>query len=813
MFARVRPLPFAAAALLLVACGGGSKSLSADDPLALFRAFEATRDVELRAAQGLLPLARGVAERIAADSGRDVAVRPVGSEATEAVLRVLIGRVDEPEIFALLEPLGVELEGTGFRFCDRSYDGANDALVVTVPDPERGGLPVRILAARRLDALLLSDSLVEPGWEPRFEVWRAGTPELVGRFEGGWPCEPVIEIDAGSVNVSYREQRNTIGNGELQLRFVPTQGAANRARGYLEAATNTKQRALAWAGVDPRTVTAAIEVHGTPGEMLARHGRVATSWVSPIGGSAQVLLAEGLPSDGGRAVAEIAARRALGPAAEPWLAEAHAVWASQNWWGRPLARWVGELTNRELALDVATLIGDEQGPFPSEHRLVPLRAFLFGWLVATRGGNAVRDLWEGRTPLDVDEALELGFATALEENRRRFPSLRPVEEEEEEEGAPPSDNLPFEITLPFQRGVHLVPERDPFSLLGAATAESLVELQGLGANAVALDVNAWITAEGPGADRPDAELILFAALAQRMRMATVLVPHLLVSPSGGLEAHTKRVGADGIDQFLARYEAFLTHYALVAELAQVPIMAVGLGLAQAVEVRAERPEAIHTDGEIGDAARSALDPTERAFAIREMETERAAADARRLRRAGWADLLARVERQYSGRLTYVAGEITERKKFDLWGQLHLFSSLFMLGLEGGEPEPDRVRHERQPSLEDLTAKLSAQLTRFGKDAIEANLEGMLFGVGFPAAADSWVDPSTRRGSVDTAATQLHATALAAALDRTLPKHEAIRGTFFWCWHVDPSRRFARPSGFDLRNGRTREQIAALLRAR
>jgi hypothetical protein len=800
-----------AAALLAALVGGCGQPLQladADDRLGLFRRAALAPGAEVHTAESLLAVAQAAARDRTLSSGVTVTVVPLGQEGDSRRPRVLFGRVDEPWISSLLSPLGFEIDGQGFRWLDRVYLGPDDALALTVPDPQRPGLPLGVVAGNRIAPLRHAGALLQPWSEPRFELWRAGELELAGRFTGRWPCRAVLEVDRSAALVQDPPWREQVVR-ELRLRLDPTGPSDQRLADYLTRLAAAKRRALAVAGADPRDVPMQVVVHGSPEAMFARRQRVELGAVSPIGGHLDVLVAEDLPDDGGRAACEAAVTAVLGTPAHPWLLDGLGVYATGRWLDWVLEEWVAVLQEAGVAPTVAELVRDELPPLASPHLYGPLRGFLFRQVLEERGADGVRELWTGAATLEVEETLEQRFRTALEANLRRY--LAPMR---------PARTAALEQNRELRglRGVRLLPPPATDGLLSADGTRALEDLAELGANTLLVPVSAYVTGaaarrgEYP-ADRRDLELWLFARRAAARGFTVGLQPDLHVSPSGIRAGLDKLPSLADWGRFFDQYDSFALHYALLAELSRAPLLMVGTDLGEAASTVLEPVADEHRLDELGQRTRRRLPPAERARAEAEAQGRDARNAHNRLRGERWAALLGRLRPLYSGLLTYGAESPVEREKVGFWRALDLAAQSVAVPLEPKLADDPRTYVTTvAPTAAELRSRLVTQVSQVAQAVRPFDRPALLLGLGFPARSDAWRTPYLRLGEPDPVAARLHGVALDEALDQTFERYPELAGAILGDWVVDPRRRSELAGGFDLREGRDPELLRQLFGA-
>ena len=122
-------------AALLPACGGG-----ADEGLESWQRFQAVNDTGRLVLQAhdapLRALARQLASGLRTQTAFEVELADEIEPSADAI-RIVLGTLDDPDVFALATPLGLErLPDGGYRLLGRSFRSAADMVVATFDDPE-----------------------------------------------------------------------------------------------------------------------------------------------------------------------------------------------------------------------------------------------------------------------------------------------------------------------------------------------------------------------------------------------------------------------------------------------------------------------------------------------------------------------------------------------------------------------------------------------------------------------------------------------------------------------------------------------------
>jgi hypothetical protein len=638
-------------ASVLLALPSPVEPLSSSDPWELRRAYLSCSAVEVDA--------EGVADEplekvLAAVSGRyleagqTLATGALGS----AVPRVLLRSGAEfPTSFdASLERLGFTREGAGYRLVGHDFDRPEDGFVATFEDPDRAGLPVTIWYANSAEALEAYLTALGPCTRPGFRAFRGGELELTGALSSNGALRTADLVDRRKAWTGRFDSDRRIALRGFTCR-VPEQFEPDRALAYLDVLAVARARALTWSDATGRAATAPVAavretrvvVHGHVEEMLELIGGARISVVNPVTGTVHVLLADGLPDDGGAAVAESAVRRLLGPPADSWLGPAAGVSAAGSWWGRPLEPFGARLLAAGVVPDLAELVAPESGVFLSPHVRYPMLGILFEFLAEKHGHGYLRELWSGAAKLDpeAEEADWLAHLAGLVPGARRSRDAFAARS--------------------WRAGCLLVPGAVGYG--SRAVGTSLDRLAGLGADALTLRSFVWRDApepEFPGELHPpevaaresDLEIASAAAAARARHFELGLDMHLLASSQGGKTADLSMPDLAHAEAFFDDYEPFLVHEALLAELIGAERFSIGTGLANATE-----PSRVAGQAE--------------------------------LKGARWKELIATARALFDGSVTYTAGSIHEAERLVFADALDVLAIELFPALEGGPTAPDR----------------------------------------------------------------------------------------------------------------------------
>ena len=737
---------------LLFACAslGCGPSPGRDAPAAWRQSLELAQGVELQLGeQGLTGDLRARIARAAAvlegRSGKRVRVGPLRARGEWP--RVVLGRPTDPTLSPLLFELGAEFEGEDLHLGQAVLRGEQSVLQLCVADPDRPGLPVTLLLAK--DPGLLDDCvedlapLARPGLvlrHPRrpaqhFDV--RGQPRAEGaRFE----LWPFAEVEAD----------------EALVLFAGPDVDRERLRRIAERSGEALQRIAQWTGTGTGTATGATA--GARLELLAVDsvermrdltGRADLAVATGPGARIALLVAPGLPDDGGAAAARWAVARSVHAPGEWWL-DGLALDAAGTWWGRPLLEWGGHLRRAELMPEVERIVAHTSAEQLSQHVLVPARGLLCRYLRLQRP-ERWRSLLGGEA-LVVDEDLGSGFEAWL-----AGPAF---DGDLERRTAAWSERRGRLAARAWQNGVALDSNaREGGGFDGRSLEESLRGAVELGADSVSITSEysarpierrtcgaRWPA--GRAALEGDAALAHAVASARRAGARSVLLqPHLLLSESGGYSAWLRRTSAEHWEEFFDELEPMLAHYALLAELLDVELLCVGTELTTS-------------------NANEGLDPATKAVHDR-----------------GWAEAIELARRSYGGALTYGAGWPAEARAFPHWRALdYVGVSLFprFASLREAPPETSALRRQWGTILAGI-AELSAREER----------PALIVEMGLRSTVLAGTETAVGAGPADGAEQARLWAGFSAALGERRAAGDGPAGLYLWKWPAAPGVDSAR----------------------
>ncbi len=736
----------------------------------LFQGLHRSNRIEIQVAQGL---ARRAVVRLAqqlSKRGFKATVVDPGKGTDPGAMRVLVGGSEDPGLLELAARAHVEpREGGGFFCLDREFAERGDALIAVFEDPERDGLPLCLFLGNDLDLLSFYLTEIPALSVPFLRVFADGDPALACPLEESGPPRTGEAVDYRSRRESlFREAPVTELTG---IRVLSSSAPAPELwEPYAAALERARTSVVRWLEEEePETVEVRLYEH--PRELAECLGQAALAVENALWPRVHVLLASGLPHDGGAAVARVLARSIAGQPTGSWVLDGIGVAAADSWWSRPLVSWVAFLDAAGLMLTPGEIVDDLTAARVSEHVFQPLRGFLFRSL-SDRARGSLRPLWAGGG--DV-QAIGQHFRTALRAvqisagdapgpgrgaaNRARAQRSPP---EGARDGGPAALARGNEevAAAEFRNGIALVDpeESGGWAYLSEELGESLDRARelGPGPDAVSLTVFASNEEELPPliTTRPRvvhgsaSDLSLAGAAAEirsrDQRLLLALEP--LARPGGSWADGEVMADPDEQRAFWRRYEEVAVHYALLCELVQAEIFCLGSNLR--------------------DASRT--EPSIEVLDERLLEQ----------RHAGWERLIAKVRAAYSGGLTYMARFPGEGQEVGFWDQLDFVGLAFF---------PSVARPGDPPDSEELR-----RLLRFDyREAIELGLRWdrpvLLVQTGFPSRADAWTRPWLPGGAPDPEAQLRYYEALAELLETPIENGALLRGFFLWNWCLESSQ--------------------------
>ncbi len=496
-----------------------------------------------------------------------------------------------------------------------------------------------------------------------------------------------------------------------------------------------------------------IDYHAYPSTELKglTTGNAHWAHVEPNTETLHVVIDGELRGDRSGLEARLLFRRALGRPALPVLEAGVEAFFSTRWGGREFEYWAARLHSAGLVPSLSTILSRrwiaEESPFIVQ----PVAGVVIAHLLGRWSRVGFVDRYASWQPDAADiEAMETGWCDFLDAVLRRNQAAierdLAMNRERRLDGFAPI------------RGFNYAHEgyRTYDGYLSERSDKSLARLAELGANGVAILPYALMSSpDHPLPLRPpdrvgsetDQAVIQAVWAAQGQGLTILLKPHIWLRGSWPGEIQMR--SRDEWNQFFEYYERWILHYAILAEIHQVPALSVGVELSKAT-----------------------------------LGHERE-----------WKELVSRLRGVYSGALVYAANWGEEFESLDFWDVFDY------LGVDAYYPLSD----DPDASDEVLRRGADAMLDRIEKVQRRFEKPVLFTEMGFASARGAWVRPwEGNRVEEPSPIDQLRSY---RAVIRAMEGREWIGGVF-WCeWPSDLRRARKDRRGF-MPNGKP---VEALLR--
>ena len=430
---------------------------------------------------------------------------------------------------------------------------------------------------------------------------------------------------------------------------------------------------------------------------------------------------------------------ASGAPATPILETGVATFFSTAWGGRGFEYWAARLHAAEAIPPLATILSPEWREEESPFLVQPVSGTLVAHLLTrwSRTGFVARyGSWR-------PDALEVA---AMEAGWRYFLDGLLRERAEELRGHLDTRRIERETGLPELRGVNFAHEgyRRYDGYLSQSSDRSLALLAELGANSVAVLPYAFMAdpseptpLKPPSRQGSETDEAVSRAIrsAQGEGLAVLLKPH--VWSRGSWPGEIEMDDREDWDRFFESYERWIVHYALLAEIHEVPLFSVGVELSKAT---------------IGQEQR-------------------------------WRDLVQRVRQLYSGALVYAANWGPEFESLEFWDVFDY------LGIDAYYPlsdDPDATDQALREGADAMLDRIERVQHRYSKPVLFTE-------IGFASTRGAWIRPwEGHLAEGPSGADQLRSY---RAVLEAMESRRWIGGVFWWEWPSDLRRGRQDSRGF------------------
>jgi hypothetical protein len=748
------------------------------DAWLLFQNLIRSGPIEVQVPEGeLAERCRVAAQNLSARTNLEAIVLAPGDAPNPSRPRIVMGNFETPGIEPLLEALKLtRLENGGFKYSGKGYVLKGDSLVAWFEDPERPGLPLALYFSQDINDLIPYVTDLMPPSNPAVICYQSGDIVFEGKLLVNGKRVAQSELSSWGQVKNYLSKSTSDWNLKSKSYLPPGIDEARRSD-YVSRAWQARVRAEGLLGTENGRLGLRLFFHAHLEDLYEITHRRALSVANFFTPGAHVLLAPGVPDDGGSAVIEAYAQKMLGPPAADWMREGLSVLAADSWWGRALDDHLARLAYAGIAPSIAELIDPAADLNYSEHLRAPLRALLFKLAVANTEGLRGADLWTGERPFVVNSELEAAFATHLETAAAAFvaPKLS-IELNDYRSG--------FALEAEQETGARVRPGTFGYGSRGSDRV--IEELHGFGANSVVLSTRAFMENEWPArpdapidfrrkATSSDAAIASATGKAQQLSMRVLLQPHLITSASGNLGGRKSWSGANSFERLFVEYERFVEHYALLADLLGCEIFCLGTSLKAAMDF-------------VPDPKRKNVN-----------------LDAFQEKRERWRSIFVRARNCFSGGLTYAVRSAPHdfaMNSFQLWELFDFVSAELFQPLQSGTSSG---RTER--------SRLERQILSMTKFAESVELPLLILSVGFPATDQSAFKPSEPGYAAKDAVMggQAKLYEVLGQVLNDLRDDPALVGTYLWSVSTNPLRRGTTDPGYTPLGKPSEEWLPAIFR--
>lgn len=415
-----------------------------------------------------------------------------------------------------------------------------------------------------------------------------------------------------------------------------------------------------------------------------------------------------------------------------------AVYYTRYWQDKGLNHLVGKLHRAGQTPKIADLL--DNGYFKQGSRYInPAYAgALVGWIMETEGKKAFLAYLTGQKAISKLTNKDKAWQEWLQaiSDQQALPYLAEEQKKQEQE-------------FPYQKGWNFAHEGYQIynGYLSRASRVALEKTVDIGSNAVAIipytgmgDPNTpqrLPFVRGGGAEN-DESVIFVAENAKRANMITMLKPQVYLWKAwpGAVEMKNQ---ADW-DRFFEYYETWIMHYAMLAEIRDLDIFCVGVEFKQATLKQPKR----------------------------------------------WRELIAKVRKLYSGKITYAANWGEEFEKIEFW------DAVDYIGLNSYYP----LSNNDNPGVKELTAgfrevnkKARTVSGKFGNKKI------LFTEIGFRSLVGPWKHPHEESFENVINNDEHQERCYKAMIEALSPMPDWCKGIYLWKWPAYMQQWEAKNTGF------------------
>ena len=639
---------------------------------------------------------------------------------------MLIGDSQHHLLEMLAEKLPFQTAPGQLRFHGQTFDDPSDVLAMWYPSPVDPEMPIMLAVGNQAEAAY--GYLYAVLRNPEITVYRRGKIILEGAFDfddqGHWTLNDQgwhSLLDQTKVVVETPQFR------VFNYQMAADQDQLNALKSGWQQQWSTLETFLGQKVV----VDTPIDIYlykrfASKARFFAgndaptRYGNAAVRHISHRYHEMHLALEPEIDPLGPAYLVALLAGETLGVPKTAALETGLASFLAPNWGGQSASYWAARQTRAGWAPSLDMLVHATQETEALALRYQPYTAAMAGFLHQLWGGAGFAANYATWEPTSKECAvLEPQWQAFLKQQADAMLS---------KETGPSKKQLPFPN---YPRGANHTFEG--FSVdrgyLGVRSDAALTHLAELGANAVALVPYVRALKDQPQALLPllgankenDASVIHAASQAKSLGMAVLLKPQL----EGVWPGHIDMGNEAKWEAFFDHYRQMIRHYAMMAEIHELPALCVGVEM-----VEASRHESF------------------------------------------WRDLASELRKLYSGKLVYAANWGEEFERVGFW------DAYDAIGLDCYYPLGASTNPTDNALLEQagrVIAKIDAIGDHYGMPV-------WLTEVGYASVQQAWLEPYRDRGrTADGGEAQVRCY---RALMTAMAQSKRIRGAWWWKWHSD-----------------------------
>ncbi|MCB0565220.1 MAG: hypothetical protein KDD01_12665 [Phaeodactylibacter sp.] len=585
-----------------------------------------------------------------------------------------------PAVQEIVSRLPFRMEAESLQFGGHQIKGPNIVFSLSFyPNPLANSLPIGIITAfSQTDIIRFYDQRQEQGlstysWAAMgYEVYQDGHRLLMGEFdEKNWEPDSNTEFD-------FMKGRDTAMKGQyfdFILHQVPP--AAEYTRSIMQGCEANAARAVAFCRQPPPARPIPCHLYPSLEQKGLRLNNTQPSQADFSQGAAYLVANEIFQGQHAGSENALLLRSLLGQPKLQALEWGLALYFTTNWQKKGYTYWANRLYQSGNAVPVAEILDNDKLAQESPLVMSCLAASFVDFLINYWGQETFLERYTAWQP----EAEEIRQLEARWHRHLSQPHPHP-----------------HPLPLPYLKGFNFAHEGYAiYNGYGSALAtNSLRQLQGLGANAVAIVPYSYMrNAQAPtplpfmsrAGSETDEGVIHDAFMARQLGIKTVLKPQIWLG-GGSWPGDVEMQDESSWQQFFDHYYRWMRHYALLAEMNDMDMLCIGVEFAKATLQR----------------------------------------------EADWRNLIHKLRGIYSGPMTYSANWGKEFENLRFWDELDY------IGLNCYYP----LSQNETPSDEELSTAFHRVLHLAERVSRQYDKPLIFTEIGFTSTPTPWVTPHKDR---------------------------------------------------------------------